>query len=57
MGSDRGQDDLRDQKETAADKNDELHAKLEMMVEEVAEVVGDRRQPERSSSELEADKL
>lgn len=50
-------EDLRDEKETGSDRNEELHRKLENMVLDVEEVVSDRRAPERQSAELEQDKL
>ncbi|GAB7349542.1 hypothetical protein MBLNU459_g0243t1 [Dothideomycetes sp. NU459] len=51
------QEDLRDMKESATDKNEELHRRLERMVTEVEEVVSDRRAPERPGGDLEEDKL
>jgi len=50
-------EDFRDVKETATDKNEELHRRLEQMVDDVEEVVGDRRTPERSLEEMEQDKM
>lgn len=50
-------EDLRDVKEQATEKNDELHRRLEQMVDEVEEVVGDRRAPERSDIDLDQDKM
>lgn len=50
-------DDYRDLKENAANRNDELHQKLEDLVLDVEEVVSDRRSPERQTQELEQDKL
>lgn len=50
-------EDLRDVKEQATEKNDELHRRLEQMVDEVEEVVGDRRAPERSEVDLDQDKM
>ena len=50
-------EDLRDVKEQATEKNDELHRRLEQMVDEVEEVVGDRKAPERSEIDLEQDKM
>lgn len=50
-------DDLRDIKEKSADCNEELQRKLEDMILDVEEVIGDRRPPERQSQELEQDKL
>nr|POE82739.1 alpha-taxilin [Quercus suber] len=50
-------EDLRDLKESSADRNDELHRKLEGLVEDVEEVVLDRRSPERQTAELEQDKM
>ena len=50
-------DDLRDNRESAADRSDELHRKLESMVLEVEDVVKDRRAPERQLQELEHDKM
>ncbi|EME39663.1 hypothetical protein DOTSEDRAFT_75345 [Dothistroma septosporum NZE10] len=49
-------DDYRDLKENSANRNDELHRKLENMVLDVEAVVSDRKQPERQQ-ELEQDKL
>lgn len=51
------QEDLRDMKESAADKNEELHRRLERMVTEVEEVVSDRRAPERPGGDMEEDKM
>ena len=48
---------MREQKETATDKNEELHQRLEQMVDEVEGIVGDRKLPERSNAALEADNL
>jgi len=53
----RAQEDVRDMKETEIEKNDELHRRLEQMVDEVEEVVGDRKIPERSIAQLEEDQL
>ena len=50
-------EDLRDFKEVSADRNEELHQKLENMVLDVEEVITDRRAPERQAQELEQDKL
>ena len=50
-------EDLRDLKESSADRNAELHRKLESMVVDVEEVVADRRAPERQMQELEYDKM
>lgn len=50
-------DDMRDLRENSANRNDELHKKLEGLVLEVGEVVSDRRSPERQTAELEQDKL
>jgi myosin heavy subunit len=50
-------EDLRDLKESSADRNEELHQKLENMVLDVEEVITDRRAPERQAQELEQDKL
>ncbi|WPH03637.1 alpha-taxilin [Acrodontium crateriforme] len=50
-------EDLRDLRETSADRNDELHRKLENLVLDVEEVVSDRRAPERQNAELEHDKM
>lgn len=50
-------DDFRDLKENSANRNDELHRKLEGMVLDMNEVVSERRAPERQSQELEQDKL
>ncbi|KAK4546182.1 hypothetical protein LTR36_002319 [Oleoguttula mirabilis] len=50
-------EDLRDLKESSADRNDELHQKLENLVLDVEEVVSDRKAPERQMQELEQDKL
>lgn len=50
-------EDLRDLKESSADRNEELHQKLENMVLDVEEVISDRRAPERQAQELEQDKL
>jgi len=50
-------EDLRDEKETGSDRNEELHRKLENLVLDVEEVVSDRRAPERQTAELEQDKL
>ncbi len=50
-------EDLRDLKESSADRNEELHRKLENMVLDVEEVVSDRRAPERPVQELEQDKI
>ena len=50
-------EDLRDLNESSADRNEELHQKLENMVLDVEEVITDRRAPERQAQELEQDKL
>ncbi|KAK5132267.1 hypothetical protein LTR08_009255 [Meristemomyces frigidus] len=50
-------EDLRDLKESSADRNDELHQKLENLVLDVEEVVSDRKAPERQMHELEQDKV
>lgn len=50
-------DDMRDLRENSANRNDELHRKLEDLVLDVEEVVSDRRSPERQTAELEQDKL
>ena len=50
-------DDLRDIKEKSADCNEELQRKLEDMVLDVEEVIGDRRPQERQVQEMEQDKL
>lgn len=50
-------DDLRDEKETGSDRNEELHRRLEGLVLDVDEVISDRRAPERHTAELEQDKL
>lgn len=50
-------EDLRDEKESGGDRNEELHRKLENLVLDVEEVIMDRRAPERQSAELEQDKL
>lgn len=50
-------EELRDQKESSADRNEELHRKLEDMVMDVEEVISDRRAPERQTQELEQDKI
>lgn len=50
-------EDWRDLKESSADRNEELHWKLEALVDEVEEVVSDRRSPERQTAELEQDKM
>ena len=50
-------EDLRDLKESSADRNDELHQKLESLVLDVEEVVSDRKAPERQIQELEQDKV
>lgn len=44
-------------KESAADKNEELHRRLEKMVADVEMVTTDRKHPERPSGDLEEDKL
>ena len=53
----RLKEDLKENKECAADRNDELHRKLEGMVLEVEEVVKDRRAPGRQLRVLDHDKL
>lgn len=50
-------DDFRDLKENSANRNDELHRKLEGMVLDMDEVLSERKAPERQSQELEQDKL
>jgi hypothetical protein len=50
-------DDYRDLKENSANRNEELHRKLENMVLDVEEVVSEKRAPERQSAEMEQDKL
>lgn len=50
-------DDYRDLKENSANRNEELHRKLEGMVVDMSEVVSERKAPERQSQELEQDKL
>ncbi|PIA90836.1 Alpha-taxilin [Cercospora beticola] len=50
-------DDYRELKENAANRNEELHQKLENMVIDVDEVVSQKRSPERQTAELEQDKL
>jgi chromosome segregation ATPase len=50
-------EDLRDEKESGGDRNEELHRKLENLVLDVEEVIMDRRAPERQSADLEQDKL
>lgn len=50
-------DDLRDMKESATDKNDELHRHWEQMVEEVEDFVGPRREPQLSPAELDRETL
>lgn len=55
--SDALQEDLRDMKDSAADQNEELHRRLERMVDEVEGLVGERRVHDRSGGELEEDKL
>ena len=50
-------EDLRDEKDTGSDRNEELHRKLENLVLDVEEVISDRRPPERQTQELEQDKL
>lgn len=50
-------DDMRDLRENSANRNDELHRKLEDLVLDVEEVVSDRRSPERQTAELEQDKM
>jgi len=50
-------EDLRDEKDTGSDRNEELHRKLEHLVLDVEEVISDRRPPERQTAELEQDKL
>lgn len=44
-------------KESAADKNEELHRRLEKMVGDVEQVITDRKLPDRPSTELEQDKM
>lgn len=51
------QEDLREMKESAADKNEELHRRLERMVGDVEQVITDRKLPDRPTGELEEDKL
>lgn len=51
------QEDLRELKESAADKNEELHRRLERMVGDVEQVINDRKLPERPTGEMEEDKL
>lgn len=51
------QEDLRELKESAADKNEELHRRLERMVGDVEQVISDRKLPERPTGEMEEDKL
>ena len=50
-------EDLRELKDSSADRNEELHQKLENMVLDVEEVIQDRRAPEKQAQELEQDKL
>lgn len=50
-------DDFRELKENAANRNDELHRKLENLVIDVEEVVCEKRSPERQAAELEQDRL
>ena len=50
-------DDYRELKDNAANRNDELHQKLENLVMDVDEVVCEKRSPERQAAELEQDKL
>lgn len=49
-------EDLRDLRETSADRNEELHQRLENMTLDVEEALFDVR-PERQTQELEQDKL
>ncbi len=49
-------EDLRDLRETSADRNEELHQRLENMVLDVEDVLMDGR-PDRQAVELEQDKL
>lgn len=50
-------EDLRDMRETSAERNEELHRRLENMVLDVEDVIVDGRTPERQTQELEQDKM
>jgi DNA repair exonuclease SbcCD ATPase subunit len=50
-------EDLREMRETSADRNEELHRRLENMVLDVEEVLIDGQTPERQTQEMEQDRL
>ncbi|KAF2720293.1 hypothetical protein K431DRAFT_285955 [Polychaeton citri CBS 116435] len=50
-------EDLRDLKDSSADRNEELHRRLEGLVLDVEDVVSDRKTPERASEAVEWDRV
>lgn len=50
-------EDLRDVRESSADRNEELHRKLETLVLDVEQVVSDKKTLKRPAIELEQDRL